>query len=55
MAVWKALKYLMKETSSYKKANIQVDTTWLDSMNHLNYDDRAFVSGRIRVIRWMQI
>ena len=44
MAVWKALNYLLKESPLYKEANIQVDTSWLDSMNNLQGDDREHIS-----------
>ena len=40
LAVWKALNYLLRESPLYKEANIQVDTSWLDSMNNLQGDNR---------------
>ena len=30
---------------SYKETNIQVDTSWLDSMCNLSNDDRELVTG----------
>ena len=45
MAVWTALDYLLKESPLYKEANIQVDTSWLDSMYNLGDDDRELVTG----------
>ena len=44
MAVWKALDYLLKESPLCKEANIQVDTSRLDSMNNLQGDDRELIS-----------
>ena len=44
-AVWTALDYLLKESPLYKEANIQVDTSWLDSMCNLRNDDRELVTG----------
>ena len=36
---------LLKESSLYKEANIQVDTSWLDNMCNLGDDDRELVTG----------
>ena len=44
-AVWTALDYLLKESPLYKEANIQVDTSWLDSMCNLSNNDRELVTG----------
>ena len=44
MAVWTALYYLLKESPLCKEANIQVDTSWLDSMYNLGDDDRELVT-----------
>ena len=40
-----ALDYLLKESPLYKEANIQVDTSWLDSMHNLGDDVRELVTG----------
>ena len=47
MAVWTALDYLLKESPLYKEANIQVDTSWLDSMHKLGDDFRELVTGLV--------
>ena len=45
MAVWTALDYPLKKSPLYKVANMQVDTSWLDSMHNLGDDDRELVTG----------
>ena len=45
MAVWTALDYLLKESPLYKEVNIQVETSWLDSMHNLGDDNRELLTG----------
>ena len=45
MAVWTALDYPLKKNPLYKVTNMQVDTSWLDSMHNLGDDDRELVTG----------
>ena len=48
LAVWKALNYLLRESPLYKEANIKVDTSWLDSMNSLQDNDRELISEKTK-------
>ena len=36
MAVWKAVNYLMSESTPYKELSVQIDTTWLETLNNNN-------------------
>ena len=43
LAVWKALKYLMHNSTLYKNANIQIDTTWLERTENISSSEQQLI------------
>ena len=46
MAVGKALCYLMKEYALYQEANIQIDTTCMNTISDITNENREFIFGQ---------